>query len=170
MVARLSELPAPWLADALLAPGRIETFAGSTPLKPLNKGELMAQRASSLKGISVGGRGIPEFSGIALRLDEKYRRYVRDFFIRGSVFAVIGSEGDVCVRLPKIITEDLVENGLAIKLGKNLVTWPANTNHQLEINWRVLLQTYCHITGLPEKRKRFLWSEHVSKRSDTYIW
>ncbi len=145
----------------MIAPGNLLKPAGISTPRPFSYGRLLINRASELTGVTAGGRGIPGFAGTDLRLDPSVRRYVTDCFLRKNSFAVVGDDGALCLRVPQHIAEDLVENGLAVSAGKNLLTWPIDFTHQLETNWRILLHAYWNVTGVPEKRTRRMWSEYV---------
>lgn len=164
MVARLSELPAPWLAGALIAPDWSTEKSRSVPARVEKTfGELLTERASDLAGVAAGGRGISGFSAVPLRMEEEYRRHLNNFFLRGSVFAVIADDGAICIRVPHLIAEDLVDNGLAIRAGKHLLTWPVQSNDGLNTSWNILLTLYGHISGVFDKRSRRMWSEWVTR-------
>ncbi len=161
MVARLSEMPAPWFADAPAAPDATHFAVGSGRGGLALRGQLLLERASALEGISARGRGIRNVGGVALRLDDAVCRNTDNCFIEGRVFAAIGGDGSVCLRLPESIADDLIDNGLCVRAGKNLLTWPATTAYQLEVNWRILLHAYWQVTGFSAKHARRMWSEYV---------
>lgn len=164
MVARISELPAPWLAGALIAPDWSTEKSRYVPARVEKTfGELLTERASDLAGVAAGGRGISGFSGVPLRMEEEYRRHLNNFFLRGSVFAVIADDGAMCLRVPDPIAEDLIDNGLAIRAGKHLLTWPVQSYDGLNTNWNILLTLYGHISGAFDKRSRRMWSEWVTQ-------
>ncbi len=161
MVARFSELPAPRVGhvDPTLGDAHLHTDNASARLGL--RGLMLLERASSLDGVRLGGRGIPGISGIPLYIEPAHCRNQSDTFIRGRAFAVICSDGSVCLRLPKDVADDLVRNGLCLKAGKNLLTWPVTSERQLEVTWRILLHAYWNVTGTPRKQARRLWSEWV---------
>ena len=164
MVARLSELPAPWLFDAWIAPDLSTTSSRSVSARAEKTfGEILAERASDLVGVTAGGRGISGFSGVSLRMEEEYRRHFKHFFLRGGVFAVIADDGAMCIRTPRAVADDLVDNGFAIRGGKNLLTWPVQSDDGLNTSWNILLTLYGHISGAFDKRSRRMWSEWVTR-------
>ena len=160
MVARLAELPAPWLADIKVAPGD-QGRSGIAPCSTPVPGLLLRERASELEGVTAGGFGISGVEGVALRIDPALCNGQSDCFLRDRVFAVVGNDGDLYLKLPKVIADDLVENGLAVYMGKYVLTWPVENAYQLEVSWRILLHAYWYATGTPEKRTRRMWSEYV---------
>ena len=161
MVVRLSDLPALWSTDPLAAPGMPLGMAGFTAPGTAPRGQLLLDRASTLAGVRPGGRGIRGIEGVPLSLAASECRNARECFITDRVFALVDDDGSMCLRLPAEIADDLVENGLCMRAGKNLLTWPVSNDHQLEIAWRILLNAYWNATGTPPKRARRLWSEWV---------
>ena len=125
------------------------------------RGQLLLERASSLADVQPGGRGIHGIDGTPLHLAAQSCRNKRDAFIRDRVFVVIGDEGSMCLRLPDDLADDLVDNGLCIRLGKNLLTWPIANEYQLEVNWRILLHAYWNATSTTKKHARRMLSEFV---------
>ena len=161
MVARFSEMPVPWPAEAAVAPSGTSTVAGSAPAGLALRGQLLLERASTLADVSAGGRGIPGFDGLPLHIAGYACQNHSDSFIRDRIFAVIGGDGSMCLRLPGEIADDLVDNGLCIPAGKNLLTWPVENAYQLEVSWRILLHAYWNVTSLSTKHARRTWSEFV---------
>lgn len=161
MVARLSELPALWVGCPETTLGDAHLHTDTAPARLGLRGLMLLERASSLDGVRLGGRGIPGFRGVPLTLDPARCRNQDGTFIRNRCFAVIGTDGSVCLRLPKHLADDLVDNGLGIVCGKNILTWPVTGAQQLEVNWRILLHAYWNITDLSAKRARRMWSEWV---------
>ncbi len=82
-------------------------------------------------------------------------------FLKGRIFAVVATDGSMCLRLPKDIGADLIDNGLCMQAGRNLLTWPVTTAHQFEVSWRILLHAYWNAAGSAERHARRLWSEWV---------
>jgi len=161
MVARLSEFSAPWADN--FAPD-LDSSRGNvgTLLPPLAlRGRLLLERASTLTGVQAGGRNIPGIAGTPLHLVGEECRKSRNTFMRDRVFAAIGDDGSMCLRLPEDLADDLVENGLCVRLGKNLLTWKIENEYQLEVNWRILLHAYWNVTGPSPKQARRLLSEWV---------
>lgn len=124
-------------------------------------GQRLVERAETLGGVATGGSGVPGFAGNSLRLNGGDERCNDSCFIRGRVFAVVGDDGSLCLRLPRNIAEDLIDNALGVQAGKNILTWPPQSDYQLETQWRILKQAYWNATGVPERRTRRLWSEWV---------
>jgi len=161
MAVRFSELPAPWVLNtAHSARDRVVATDGR-PARIGLRGQLLLERADSLAGVRIGGRGIPGVAGVPLSLDPKQCKRKTDLFLRDRVFALVADDGAVCLRLPTDIGDDLVENGLCVRAGKNLLTWPVENEHMLEIAWRILLHAYWEVTGTPARHARRLWSEWV---------
>jgi len=161
MVARLSEMPALWAVESAFAPGSSHLRASHNAHRPALRGRLLLERASSLADIQLGGRSIPGMEGTPLRIADAACRNNADAFIRDRVFAVIHNDGSMCLRLPRDIADDLVDNGLCLRAGKNLLTWPVENTRQMEISWRTLLHAYWYVTDTPPRRARRLWSEWV---------
>jgi len=161
MVARLSEMPNIWAAESAVAKGSKNQLAGIHAPRLALRGQLLLERATSLADVSVGGRGIPGFAGVPLHVAENACRHTADSLLRDRVFAAIANDGSICMRLPEEIGDDLVENGLCVRAGKNLLTWPVGNDHQLEVSWRILLHAYWNVTGVAPKHARRLWSEFV---------
>ena len=164
MVARLSDFPANFNADmvpALSNTSQIGSVTSAAKHKLAVRGQLLLERAGSLADVRAGEQGIPGFTGTSLHLQQHVCRSPKDSFIRDRVFAVIADDGSICLRLPEEIAEDLIENGLCMRAGKNLLTWPIENEYQLEVSWRILLQAYWKITGTSAKRARRMWSEYV---------
>ena len=161
MVARLSEMPDIWTAESAVAQGSKNQFAGIHAPRLALRGQLLLERATALADVSAGGRSIPGFAGIPLHIAKSACRRTGDSFLRDHVFAAIADDGSICMRLPQEIGDDLVENGLCVRAGKNLLTWPVTNDHQLEVSWRILLHAYWNVTGVSPKHARRLWSEFV---------
>ena len=109
------------------------------------------------------GSGIAGFDGVPLHLAPGACTNLENVFLRDRIFAAVGNDGSLCLRLPTDIAVELVDNGLCLTAGKNLLTWPVENAYQLEVNWRILLLTYWHATGTSGKRARRLWSEFAIK-------
>ena len=77
------------------------------------------------------------------------------------MFAVVGDDGALCLRLPETVVDDLVESGLGVRAGKNFLTWPVTDADQLETNWRILLHAYWQVTEFAPRKARRMWSEWV---------
>lgn len=157
MVARLTDLHAPRLPDP--APTSGSRSAPEHPVRLGLRGQLLLERATALKGVRAGGRCLATFPGVPLRIEDELCHSRPDSFIRDRMFAVIADDGSLCVRLPEPIAEDLIENGLCLRSGKLLLTWPIENTNQFELAWQILLHTYWRATGTPEKRYRRMWSE-----------
>lgn len=158
MVARLSENYARRAADA--GTGLAEARVSHAPLAA-SMGRLLLLRAGELENVAIGRDSIDAISGVPLCLADSTGCSTEDVFVSGSVFAVVDQDGSICLRLPNVIANDLVENGLCLRAGKNLLTWPPENPHQLEVAWRILLHAYWNAAGIPIKRSRRLWSEWV---------
>jgi hypothetical protein len=163
MVARLSEMPAPWALDFAAAPANEYPFAGPNVRRLALRGQLLLERAASLANVRVGNRPIPGFDGMPLHLEAGACSNLENVFLRDRVFATVSDDGSLCLRLPTDISAELIDNGLCLPAGKNLLTWPVEGSYQLEVNWRILLLTYWHATGTSGKRARRLWSEFAIK-------
>ena len=124
-------------------------------------GQVLLLRASELENVVTSAEGLPNISGTPLAIADAKKCADADCFITDSVFAVINHDGSICLRLPDSIASDLLENGLCLRAGKDLLTWVPETPHQLEIAWRILLHAYWNAAGTPTKRSRRLWSEWV---------
>ena len=161
MVARLSQLSALRTVDTATAPDSSLEHIGSPPTQLALRGQLLLERASSLAGVQPGGRGITGIAGMPLHLAAHSCRNKRNAFIRDRVFAVISGDGSMCLRLPDDLADDLVDNGLCIRLGKNLLTWVIENEYQLEVNWRILLHAYWNVTSTSRKHTRWMLSEFV---------
>jgi len=161
MVVRIADLPTPWTAIPAFALGIAQEYADPEARQLLPMGPLLLARASSLAGITVGGRGIQGISGTPLHLTATECRNTHDCLISNRVLMVVDVDGSMCLRLPREIAEDLIDNGLCIRAGKNLLTWPPANEHQLEIAWRILLHAYWHATSTRPERMRRMWSEWV---------
>lgn len=161
MVARFTEMPAPWAVDTPAAPGSLHPLAGCKTAPLIPEGQLLRARASTLAGVRLGGRGIPSFEGMPLRLESLTPSNTGGGFLKGRIFAVIADDGSMCLRLPKTIADDLIDNGLCVRAGRNQLTWPTTTPHQLEVSWRILLHAYWAVAGTPPRHARRLWSEWV---------
>ncbi len=160
MVARFGDMSVPWIADESAAPGLRHPLAGSGTAHLIPEGQRLLARASTLANVRSGGRGIHGFAGTPLRL-ASFLREPRGGFIHGRMFAAIARDGSMCLRLNATVAEDLIENGLCMQAGRNQLTWPINTVHQLEVSWRILLHAYWDVSGTPPKHARRLWSEWV---------
>lgn len=158
MVARLSEGPLWWAAEAaaLATSRRDEAALAGDEFR-----NLLLKRAASLAGVRVGERPLPTLSGAPLHLDAQFCRNREQCFIHANAFAVIDPQGALVLRVPPQIADDLIENGLGVQLGRNVLTWPPATAHQFETTWRILLHAYWDATGTPPKARRRLWSEWV---------
>ncbi len=159
MVARLSEMTTPWAVDFAAAGDGLSFAAPQKTARIALRGQLLLERAAALKGVRIGGRGVPGFDGVPLHLAPDECRNLENVFLRDRVFAAIGNDGSMCLRLPGDIAVELIDNGLCVTAGKNLLTWPVESAYQLEVNWRILLLTYWQATGTSGKRARRLWSE-----------
>lgn len=164
MVARFSELPVPWAGCPDTTRGDAHLHATNAPARLGLRGLMLLERASSLEGVRLGGRGLPGISGSPLRLSRARCINQTDAFIRGRTFAVISDDGSVCLRLPQHLATDLIDNGLAVAQGKNILTLPVHNERQLEINWRILLHAYWHLIDPAARHGRRLWSEWVVRR------
>jgi hypothetical protein len=151
MVARLSEN----YARRASASGTLHASSS------MSMGRVLVLRASELENIAISTEGVPGISGTPLAIADVSKCRDSDCFITDSVFAVVNQDGSICLRLPTAIASDLLENGLCLRAGKNLLTWAPETPHQLEVAWRILLHAYWNATGTPTKRSRRLWSEWV---------
>lgn len=158
MVARLSENYARWSADS--DSGLSDSKTRRLP-PAATMGRLLLLRASELENVAIGRDPVADISGVPLYLADTTGCSTEDCFISGSVFAVVDNDGSVCLRLPTTIANDLIENGLCLRAGRNLLTWPPENAHQLEVTWRILLHAYWNAAGTPAKRSRRLWSEWV---------
>jgi len=158
MVARLSENYARWSADS--GPDLAEAKNWRAP-PAASIGRLLLMRAGELENVAIGREAITDISGTPLYLQDPSGCSTEDCFITGSVFAIVANDGSICLRLPNAIANDLIENGLCLRAGKNLLTWPPENAHQLEVAWRILLHAYWNAAGTPTKRSRRLWSEWV---------
>jgi len=151
MVARLSENYA-----------RRANASGTSPAShPPSMGRVLVLRASELENIAISPEGVPGISGTPLIVADSSKCRDGDCFINDSVFAIVNQDGSICLRLPTAIANDLLENGLCLRAGRNLLTWAPETPHQLEVAWRILLHAYWNASGTPTKRSRRLWSEWV---------
>lgn len=124
-------------------------------------GQVLLLRASELEHVVISAERIPDISGTPLVIADANKCGDADCFITNSVFAIVNHDGSICLRLPESIANDLLENGLCLRAGKNLLTWAPETPHQLEVAWRILLHAYWNAAGTPTKRSRRLWSEWV---------
>ena len=158
MVARLSEDYAHLEAEAGMG---LAKATGSRARREASMGELLLRRATELDNVAASPVAIPEISGTPLLLADTDNCSTENCFISGAVFAVVSQDGSICLRLPDAIGNDLVENGLCLRAGRNLLTWPPENPHQLEVAWRILLHAYWNASGIPSKRSRRLWSEWV---------
>lgn len=158
MVARLSENHAHLGAEAGI---RLAEAQGSHALREASMGELLLRRATELENVAISPERILEISGTPLSIAGGGDCNSDNCFISGDVFAVISHDGSICLRLPDAIGNDLVENGLCLRAGRNLLTWPPENSQQLEVAWRILLHAYWNASGTPSKRSRRLWSEWV---------
>lgn len=158
MVARLSENYARRSASS--GTGLADVGISHDSYAP-SMGQVLLLRASELDSVAIGAEGVPGISGSALVIADENRCKDADCFIADSVFAVVNDDGSICLRLPNTIANDLLENGLCLRAGRNLLTWAPETQHQLEVAWRILVHAYWNATGTPTKRSRRLWSEWV---------
>ena len=158
MVARLSEDYAHLAAEAGI--GLAKARVSRAP-RAASMGALLLRRATELYNVAISPAGIAEISGTPLLLADTTNCSTENCFITGAVFAVVNPDGSICLRLPEAIANDLVENGLCLRAGRNLLTWPPENPHQLEVAWRILLHAYWNVSGIPSKRSRRLWSEWV---------
>ncbi len=158
MVARLSENYARRSADS--GTGLAAAKVWRTP-SAASMGQLLLMRAGELENVTVGRDTVAAIDGIPLHLEDTTGCSTEDCFIAAAVFAVVDNDGSICLRLPQTIANDLLENGLCLRAGKNLLTWPPENAHQLEVAWRILLHAYWNAAGTPAKRSRRLWSEWV---------
>lgn len=124
-------------------------------------GQRLLQRVVELERVGISNEGIPGIDGTPLYISDTTGSGNEECFIADSVFAVINQDGSICLRLPNTIAADLIENGLCVRAGKNLLTWPPESPHQLEVAWRILLHAYWNAAGTPARRSRRLWSEWV---------
>ena len=67
----------------------------------------------------------------------------------------------MCLRLARDVADDLIDNGLCVQAGRNHLTWPVVSVHQLNVSWRILLHAYWTAVGMPSRHARRLWSEWV---------
>jgi hypothetical protein len=155
MVARLSETYAHRQQDSAAV------FPESKTAHTVSMGQRLLQRVYDLGNIGIARENVPGISGTPLYLVDPLNCSTDDCFVTGSVFAVVAQDGSICLRLPNTIANDLIENGLCLRAGKNLLTWPPESPHQLEVAWRILLHAYWNASGIPAKRSRRLWSEWV---------
>jgi hypothetical protein len=160
MVARSFELPSVRTSGSATASQYVRDVARPAPRLAL-RAELLVERAAGLAGVRVGERTHLLIDGVPLHLEADRCQRNKDLFLRNRVFAVIGDDGSLCLRLPTAVRNDLLENGLCVPFGKSLLTWPVASAHQLEVAWRILLHTYWEVTDLPERHARRLWSEWV---------
>lgn len=158
MVARLSENYARLAADS--GAGLPEAKV-SRRLPAASMGRLLLMRVGELENVAIGRDALADISGVPLYLEDSTGCTGEDCFVSGSVFAVVDNDGSICLRLPEAIANDLIENGLCLRAGKNLLTWPPENAHQLEVAWRILLHAYWNAAGTPTRRSRRLWSEWV---------
>jgi hypothetical protein len=163
MVARLSEMPAPWALEFATAPANDRQFAAPSAPRLAMRGQLLLERATSMADVRIGNRVIPDFGGVPLHLEASACTNTENVFLRDRVFATVSNDGSLCLRLPADISAELIDNGLCVAAGKNLLTWQVESAYQLEVNWRILLLTYWHATGTSGKRARRLWSEFAIK-------
>ena len=158
MVACLKDVLAPLGVEPALAPGTTVS-ADSTTRQIPEKGELLHLRASSLMGVRLGGAGLPGISGMPVHFLAPTLTNTNYCFIRKRIFAVIRADGSIVFRAPILTADDLVENGLCIRKGKNLQTWTPRDTYQLEVVWRILLQAYWSVSATSVDRPYRLWSE-----------
>jgi len=158
MVARLSENQTWRFADT----GAPRTEGQSSSLQPAESvGQRLLQRAADLDNVGISRTNITGISGTPLHLVDTSACTNEDCFITGSVFAIVNQDGSICLRLPQGVATDLIENGLCLRAGKNLLTWPPEGAHQLEVAWRILQHAYWNAAGIPPRHARRLWSEWV---------
>ena len=158
MVARLSENYARQSAGS--GTGLADVGIAHDSYTP-SMGQVLLLRASELENVAISTERVPDISGTPLVIAAANKYADADCFITDSVFAVVNHDGSICLRLPNSIASDLLENGLCLRAGKNLLTWVPETPHQLEVAWRILLHAYWNAAGTPTKRSRRLWSEWV---------
>ena len=157
-----ADMPAPRVEVLPTAPRTaFSVHAGQSPDCQSTYGQQLLTRASKLPGIRFGGQGAIVTGGIQLHVDAALCSAMPRGFIRKRIFAVVRSDGSVLVRLPEPVTEDLVENGLAIRRGKNLLTITPTSNYQLELVWLVLIHAYWLVTSAEESDNHTILSEHI---------
>ncbi len=158
MVASLIDVLTPLGAMAPAAPDMLTRVGSTAPHLP-DMGTLLCSRASSLSGVRLGGVGIPSMRGTPVRFLEPTLGNTEYCFMRKRIFALIAADGSLFLRAPAVTADDLVENGLCIRAGKNLHTWTPRNQYQFEVVWRILLQAYWSVSAISADRPYRLWSE-----------
>jgi hypothetical protein len=155
-------LPAPLDADAWPAhgPGLSEGCSNHAP-RLSTYGQQLIGRVTQLAGVRLGGQGYRGMKGTPICVDPSAVRCSEFGFLHKRIFAVVRDSGAMCLRLPETCAEDLIENGMAIRQGKDVLCNAPISDYQLEFSWQLLLHAYWLVTQADHSHQYTILTEHI---------